>query len=196
MDTIGTDSVRKTVLLTTSPYNRVFKNPARIALNVVELDLGLGKGGTPAPVAVLLEGPFRSAFADRLAPNFLAQDNMGYREQGRPTAQIVISDGDVIANRVDPAKGMYYMLGFDRYSGRKKYGNREFIVNAMNYLLDDDGLISLRSRTITLRQLDPARIGTERTFWQVLNVVVPGLLTILAGLVLQFVRRRKYARSA
>ncbi|MBK6752257.1 MAG: gliding motility-associated ABC transporter substrate-binding protein GldG [Flavobacteriales bacterium] len=196
MDTIGTDSVRKTVLLTTSPYNRVFKNPARIALNVVELDLGLGKGGTPAPVAVLLEGPFRSAFADRLAPNFLAQDNMGYREQGRPTAQIVISDGDVIANRVDPAKGMYFMLGFDRYAGAKIYGNRELMMNAMNYLLDDKGLISLRSRTITLRQLDPARTSSERTFWQILNVALPGLLSVLAGLAFHLLRRRTYARTA
>ncbi|MBK8338626.1 MAG: gliding motility-associated ABC transporter substrate-binding protein GldG [Flavobacteriales bacterium] len=196
MDTIGTDSVRKTILLTTSQYNRVFKNPARIALNVVELDMGLGKAGTPAPVAVLLEGPFRSAFADRLAPNFLAQDNIGYREQGRPTAQIVISDGDVIANRVDAAKGMYYMLGFDRYAGAKIYGNRELLMNAMNYLLDDRGLISLRSRAITLRQLDPARIGSERTFWQVLNVVAPALLSILAGLAFHLVRRRKYARAS
>ncbi|HMQ76945.1 MAG TPA: gliding motility-associated ABC transporter substrate-binding protein GldG [Flavobacteriales bacterium] len=195
MDTIGTDSIRKTVLLTTSPYNRVLRNPVRVALNIVELQLGLDKKGTPAPVAVLLEGPFTSAFAGRLTERFLTEGDPQYRAQGRPTSQLVISDGDVIENRVDPAKGMYYMLGYDRYANAKIYGNRELLVNAVNYLLDDRSLISLRSRAITLRQLDPVRSVGERALWQVVNLAVPSAVVILAGLLFHALRKRRYTRT-
>ncbi|MCB9169168.1 MAG: gliding motility-associated ABC transporter substrate-binding protein GldG [Flavobacteriales bacterium] len=197
MDTIAVDSIRKTILLTTSPYNRVLKNPVRISLGIVDVDMGLDKmGGIPAPVGVLLEGRFHSAFTDLLPPKFKEQEEIAFRERGRHTAQIVISDGDVIANRVDPDKGMYYMLGYDRYAGRKIYGNRELIINALNYLLDDKSLISIRSRAITLRQLDPERIVDERTRWQVVAVGAPILLTLLAGLSFQYFRKRRFSRAA
>lgn len=196
MDTLGTDSVRKTVLLTTSPYTRLLRNPVRVALNVVELDLGLERSTTPSlPVAVLLEGTFRSAYADRISPLMRQEDEMAFREWSRPTAQLVVSDGDVMANRVDPEQGMYYMLGYDRYARSKIYGNREFLVNAMNYLLDDRSLISIRSREITLRQLDPKRIVEERLPLQVLNVALPILITILAGIGFHLVRVRRNARK-
>lgn len=196
MDTIGTDSVRKTILLTTSPYNRVLRNPVRIALNIVEQRALLDRAATPAPVAVLLEGPFRSAFAGRLTQRFLQEGDPQYREQGRRTSQLVISDGDVIENRVDPAKGMYYMLGYDRYANAKIYGNRELLLNAVNYLLDDRSLISLRARAITLRQLDPVRSTRERTLWQAVNLAVPGLVVLLAGILFHLLRKRRYARPA
>ncbi|MBV6404193.1 MAG: gliding motility-associated ABC transporter substrate-binding protein GldG [Flavobacteriales bacterium] len=196
MDTIGTDSVRKTILLTTSPYNRVLRNPVRIALNIVEQRALLDRAATPAPVAVLLEGPFRSAFAGRLTQRFLQEGDPQYREQGRRTSQMVISDGDVIENRVDPAKGMYYMLGYDRYANAKIYGNRELLLNAVNYLLDDRSLISLRARAITLRQLDPVRSTRERTLWQAVNLAVPGLVVLLAGILFHLLRKRRYARPA
>jgi ABC-type uncharacterized transport system involved in gliding motility auxiliary subunit len=105
----------------------------------------------------------------------------------------VIGDGDVIGNRVDPAKGMYYMLGFDRYANAKIYGNRELIMNAMNYLLDDRSLISIRSRAITLRQLDAPRVERERRTWQAINLGVPLLLTLLLGLTYHQHRRRANA---
>lgn len=196
IDTIGVDSVRGTVLLTTSPYSRVLRNPVRVALNIVELDMGLDKAGTPAPVAVLLEGRFRSAFADRMTTRFLGQEEFGFREWGRPTAQLVISDGDVIENRVDPAKGMYYMLGYDRHAQAKIYGNRELIANAMNYLLDDKSLISMRARTITLRQLDPKRATQERGLWQLLNMGVPVGISLVLGFLFHLFRQRRYAEPA
>jgi ABC-2 type transport system permease protein len=92
---------------------------------------------------------------------------------------------------VDASKGMYYMLGFDRYANAKIYGNRELIINAMNYLLDDKSLISIRSREITLRQLDPERIEQERLPIQIFNTVLPIVLSILGGLAFHFLRRRR-----
>lgn len=197
IDTIATDSIRKTILLTSSPSSRMMRNPVRISLNIVEMDMGFARNSTPyMPLAVLLEGPFSSAFTDRLPSEFTSDPTVAYREKGKRTSQIVVADGDVIANRVDPSKGMFYMLGFDRYANAKIYGNREFITNAMNYLLDDQSLISIRSREITLRQLDPDRIVQERSGWQVFNTVGPILLSLLLGLFYFWFRRYRSNRTA
>ena len=193
IDTIGLDSARSTILLTTSPYTRVLRNPVRISLAVVDLDLRLDKSTTPdRPVAVLTEGQFHSAFSDRLVMPDSAKRSFGHRDLSRKTASLLVADGDAIANPVDREKGMYYMLGFDRMARAKVYGNREFFVNAMNYLLNDKSLISLRSRTITLRQLDPERIVRDRGFWQALNVALPVAVSLLGGLVFFYLRRRRY----
>ena len=197
IDTIGLDSARSTILLTSSPYTRVQRNPVRISLAVVDEIARMGKSNTPdRPVAVLTDGVFRSAFADRLVMTDSLKKAMGHRETGRKNAMIVVSDGDAMANLVDREKGKYYMLGFDRLAGTKVYGNREFFVNAMNYLLNDKSLISLRSRTISLRQLDPERTSGERGFWQAVNIGLPVLLSILGGLVFFALRRRRYATIA
>lgn len=196
IDTIGLDSARSTILLTTSPYTRQLRNPVRISLAVVDMDLRLDRSSTPEmPVAVLTEGVFHSAFTDRLLMPDSVKQAIGDRTVSRPTASLVVSDGDAIANYVD-SKGNYYMLGFDKYIGSKVYGNREFFLNAMNYLLNDKSLISLRSRAITLRQLDPERIARERTKWQLINVGLPVLLSVLGGTLFFALRRRRYAHAA
>jgi len=192
LDTIGTDSIRKTILLTSSPRSLAQRNPVRISLNIVEMDMGFDRRSTPhLPTAVLLEGSFTSAYKDRLPAAFANDPEVGYREKGQRSAQLVISDGDVIFNRVDPTSGAIYPLGFDRYANGKIYGNRELLMNAMNYLLDDQSLISIRSRTITLRQLDPVRVQAERTQWQVINTVVPVLISLVIGIVFHMFRRRR-----
>lgn len=191
IDTISADSVKKTILLTSSPMSFAQRNPVRVSLNIVEVDQGFERRSTPyMPLAVLLEGVFTSAYKDRLPAAILTDKDVAYREQSKPTAQLVISDGDVIENRVDASKGMYYMLGYDRYANSKIYGNRELILNALNYLLDDRSLISIRSRAITLRTLDAERIEQERLYWQILNIGLPLLLTLLAGAAYQYHRRR------
>jgi ABC-2 type transport system permease protein len=194
MDTIGVDSVRKTVLLTSSPRSFAQRNPVRISLNMVEMDQGFERRSTPyMPLAILLEGRFRSAYYDRLPTAIVMDKDVAYRERSPQTAQLVIADGDVIQNRIDPEKGMYYMLGFDRYANAKIYGNRELILNAMNYLLDDRSLISIRSRAITLRQLDGGRVELERTKWQLINLGGPLLIGLLFGMVYHQHRRRTNA---
>ena len=197
LDTIAVEGVKKTILLTTSDNSRLLRNPVRVSLGIVQMEMGFDRHTIPhIPVGVLLEGEFTSAFVDRLPAEFTADPEVAFKEKGKRTAQIVISDGDVIANRIDQQKGMYYMLGFDRYANAKIYGNRELILNAMNYLLDDQSLISIRSRNITLRQLDAARIERERTKWQIINVGVPIVLTVIAGLLYNFIRRRRSLRTA
>ncbi len=196
MDTIGLDSAHSTILLTTSRYTRVLRNPVRVSLAVVHMDLALERNNTPfRPVAVLTQGKFRSAFAERLAMPDSALKAIGYREWSPNTAQLFISDGDAIANPVDLARGTYFPLGYEKAARAKVFGNREFFVNAMNYLLDDKSLISIRSRAIRLHQLDPQRIETDRTAIQATNVVLPILIGLLGGAAFHLLRKRRYART-
>lgn len=196
IDTIALDSAHSTILLTSSPYTRALRSPVRVSLAVVDMDLRLDKSNTPdRPVAVLTEGVFHSAFTDRLVMSDSAKKAMGDRTISRPTASVVISDGDALANQVD-SKGNYYMLGFDRYAGAKVYGNREFFINAMNYLLNDKSLISLRSRTISLRQLDAERTTRQHASLQLINVALPIVISVLGGILFFFLRRRRYAHPA
>jgi len=66
---------------------------------------------------------------------------------------IVVTDGDIIKNQFHIPQGYPLPLGFDQFTG-ETFGNKEFILNAMNYLTDGQGLISLRSREMKLRLLD------------------------------------------
>lgn len=194
IDTIPRKGVRKNILLSTSEHTRIFRSPVRISLNIVRIDPDFGNNNSPhQPVAAMLEGTFESAFKNRLSPLLVEDENFGFKEESKPTRMLVVSDGDVAKNRVNRSRGQFYPLGFDRYAGRKLYGNREFLVNALNYMLGDASLISIRSRDVKLRQLDAERIGAESTKWQVINVALPVLLIFLLGVVQYFIRRKKYA---
>lgn len=196
IDTIATDSAASTILLTSSAYSRALRNPVRVSLAIVDMDLGLDKNNTPhRSVSVLTQGRFRSAFADRLVMPDSAKRAIGYREWSRPTAMLTVSDGDALANPTDPAKGTWFPLGYERMARAKVYGNREFFVNAMNYLLNDQSLISIRSRAITLRQLDPVRTAKQRTAIQVANIALPVLAGLLMGLGFHLMRRRRHAHT-
>jgi ABC-2 type transport system permease protein len=197
MDTIGLDSARSTILLTTSRYTRVLRNPVRVSLAVVDMDLALDRNNNPfQTVAVLTQGKFRSAFAGRMDMPDSVLQAIGYREWSPRTAQIFVSDGDAIANPVDLARGTYFPLGYEKAARAKVFGNREFFVNAMNYLLDDQSLISIRSRAIRLHQLDPKRIEVQRTAIQAANVLLPILIGLLGGFVFYLLRKRRFARRS
>lgn len=197
IDTIGLDSAHSTILLATSRYTRILRNPVRVSLAVTEMDLALDRNNSPyQPVAVLTQGTFRSAFADRLSMPDSVLKSIGFREWSMPTAQLVISDGDAIANPVDLRRGTYFPLGYEKAARAKIFGNREFFVNAMNFLLDDKALISIRSRAIHLHQLDPHRIEADRTLIQVANVLLPVLIGLLGGAAIYLLRKRRYARPS
>ena len=194
IDLIDND-IRKTVLLTTSEYTRVKNAPAMIDLADanVEPDRRL-YSRSQVPVAVLLEGQFKSTWRNRLTPHFTSLPEMGFREQSDDNRMIVISDGDVIRNRYIVSEGTVLPVGYDYYT-QTLYANKELILNAVNYLVGDDGLLASRSRNITLRKLNVVKIQEQRTRYQVINVVLPVVLLALAGGVIVFVRKRKYTKK-
>jgi len=120
---------------------------------------------------------------------------LDFRENSPLTRQLVIADGDIAANPVSNDGTKFRELGFDAVLGRKMYGNTEFLINAMNYLLGDATLINVRSRTIVLRKLDDEQVVREREQWQILNIALPIFITILFGFGQWFWRKRTYSKK-
>ena len=189
------DSIAKTVLLTTSPYSRVKNAPAVIDLNdgKIEPDQRLYNRQN-LPIAVLLEGSFKSMFRNRLSPEFTEMPSMGFKESSKPTKMIVISDGDIIKNRYNYDEGSGYPMGFDNYTNTL-YANKEFILNAVNYLTGDEGFMASRSRDIKLRKLDAMKVQTHRTRYQLINMIVPSGIILLIGAIILFLRKRRWQKS-
>jgi ABC-2 type transport system permease protein len=195
LDTIRTKGTKKTYLLTTSQYSKAQMNPVRVFLGLIK------DQPNPAnfkqsylPTAILLEGKFTSVFKGRLTEKYLASidtvNTMKFREESRPTKMIVISDGDLFKNDVE--KGNPLPLGFDRNS-KRNFGNKTFIINCLEYLVDEDNLIETRNKEIRLRQLDPIKVQKESGFWQRINLVLPSLLVAVFGLAFFFVRKKRFA---
>lgn len=194
IDTVESEGVRKTILLETSAYTRVSPSPAYVTLEILkkEPDQKMFPDG-PRAVAVLLEGEFTSLFRNRIPPEIEADPGIGYRDMSLPTRMIVLSDGDVFSNQVSPGTRTPLPLGYDQYTG-ETLGNRDLLLNLVNYLTDESGLIQIRSRELRLRTLDQARVNAEKNRWQVINVLIPVLLVILFGLGAGFLRKRRYSR--
>ena len=138
-------------------------------------------------LAVLLEGEFNSVYKNRVLP-FDVED---FQENGQPAKMIIISDGDVIKN--DVQRGRSLELGFERITGRT-FGNKEFLLNAVNYLLDDTGLINIRTKSVEIAFLDSDKIENQKGTWQFLNIALPLLLLGVFGFVFNYFRKRKYAK--
>jgi len=193
IDTISVAGVKKTILLSTSERSRALRTPVRVSLETMLQEPKPEQfNQRNLPVAVLLEGEFGSVFKNRLPPQIRDSREIAFKERSVPTKMIVISDGDIIRNHVNP-DGTYMPVGFDRFT-QQIYGNGKFLLNAVNYLCDDVGMTSIRSRALEIRLLDRKRVEAERNAWQAVNVVLPILLLLIFGLVYSYFRRRRYAK--
>ncbi len=193
IDTIEVSGIKKTILLKTSPYSRIVYTPALISLNILREEPDENIYNKPGqPVAVLLEGEFESAFKNIISPVIANDKEIGFLEKGVPNKMVVISDGDIIKNQLHIPQGYPLPLGYDQFT-RQTFGNKELILNVMNYLCDDSGLVSIRSRELKLRLLDKTKIANNKLFWQLLNTLLPVLLVIIFGIIWAWVRRRRYA---
>ncbi|WP_295810189.1 gliding motility-associated ABC transporter substrate-binding protein GldG [uncultured Apibacter sp.] len=192
IDTLDTPEVKKTILYQSSLYTALQGVPSYISLEEAKISTKdstysyeYNKG--PKIMAVLLEGKFTSAYKDRIESfgikNFL--------NQSKKNKMIVISDGDIARNQV--IKGQPLPLGFD-YSTGITYGNEEFLINALDYLLDDHGLMLLRNRTVQMRMLNKPLLVLDKSYWQWLNLCVPLVLVCMIGGIIIFVRRKKFSK--
>jgi len=186
IDTLKND-IHKTILLETAPLTKLEGTPREVSLELVTKEQNpqsFNKGNQI--LAVLLEGEFNSVYTNRVKPFNIP----GAKDKSIPTKMIVIADGDVIKN--DVIRNVPQELGFDRWTGQT-YGNKEFLLNTVNYLLDDNGLINIRSKEIAIVFLNQQKTATEKTKWQLINILLPLILLAGFGFVFNYFRKKKYA---
>ena len=193
--TTSANGIEQIPLLKTSDYTKVSGAPVFISLAMLRQSpdkrMFNSKGKN---VAYLLKGTFPSLYANRIPQEIVDDQATDYMEESKPTAMIVVADGDIIRNQIDIRTRKPLPLGFDQYT-QNTYANKEFIENAISYLVDGEGLIDIRSRELKVRLLDMTKINQERVKWQVINTLIPIALIIALGFVMAFIRKKKYSKK-
>lgn len=192
IDTIQ-NNITKTPLLVSSANSRIMNTPAIISLEMLKQKQDPRLFNMPnLNLAMLLEGKFTSAFKNRLSPEMETNQEIAFKDEcDTINAMIVVADGDIIRN--DFTSGQMLPLGYDKYT-KEMFGNKEFLINALNYLTDDHDMIPLRSREVLMRKLDQARVEREKLNWQVVNVGIPIIFIMVIGVIISFIRKRKYVK--
>lgn len=184
------NDINKTILLQSSQYSKLIGTPTEVGLRMASEELGpkdfTGSGNYP--VAILLEGKFHSVFENRVLPF----KDASFKNTGKDSKMIVISDGDVIKNQLDK-NGREVELGLDQRTG-VLYANKDFMMNCVNYLLDDNGLINIRSKEVNLPILDKEKVYASYTQSQVITVAVPIVILLVFGVAFTFLRKRNYSK--
>jgi len=200
LDTVGpgSEQMKRTVLLATSSASRVRDVPLYISMEeiMVQPDPALYSSSHLA-VGILLQGTFPSFYKNYPVPEGVITDGSEPLDVSRQTSVFVAADGDMAANEVRFEGGAFRAqpLGYDRYT-RQTFGNREFILNVVNYMTDDSGIMELRSREFRLRLLNREVTGqrSQALKWKLVNTLLPLALLLLAGVLYQWIRKRRYAR--
>ncbi len=193
--TTSADDIEQIPLLKTSDYTKVSGTPVFITLAMLrqapDQKMFSSKGKN---VAYLLKGTFSSLYANRIPQEIIDDQATDFMETSKPTAMIVVADGDIIRNQIDIRTRRPLELGFDQYT-QITYANKDFIENCISYLVDGEGLVDIRSRELKVRLLDPTKVSRQRTTWQVVNTVVPIAIIVILGLVMSLIRKVKYSRK-
>ena len=181
------NNIKKTPLLISSPLSQKVGTPTIIELqSIAEEPEEKNYISGNQLFAVLLEGDFNSGFKKRIKPF----ETSLFRANATKNKMIVIADGDVGKNQI--LKGQPTDLAFDKWTN-EQFGNKDFLLNAVDYLLDDAGLMELRNKTLQINILDKQKAFRERTFWQFLNVVFPLILLFSFGVIFNYLRKKKYS---
>lgn len=201
--TTSSPGIQKIPLLKTSDYTKASSTPVYISLDILNerpnANMFPQKG---MPTAFLLNGKFTSLYENRMTSAIMNSPEIGFKTESVPNSMIVIADGDIIRNQLaqlDYAKknnkrvGSPLPLGYDQYTNIT-YGNKQFIENAVSYLIEGEGLINVRSRELKIRLLDMNKVNSNPIKWQLINVVLPSAIMIIFGIVLAFIRKKKYSR--
>lgn len=191
IDTVKAEGITKTPLAFTSAFSRKLNAPVPVSINEIRRNVkpeNFSSGNLP--VAYLLEGSFTSVFKNRFLPEGAAQS--GFKAEGSPSKIIVVSDGDMARNDINPRSGNPQQLGFDPFTNYT-FANEEFLLNAIAYLTDENGLIKARAREVKIRPLNKEKVRTEKLKWQVINLVLPVVVLILYGILLLYWRKRKFS---
>jgi ABC-2 type transport system permease protein len=190
IDTVNIPRIKKTALLKTSPYTKISLAPALVTYDIarIETDNKTYNDGEQT-IAYLLEGSFTSLYKNQILPQDKRMEY--FLAEGEPSKVLVVADGDIIVNDVDQRKNEPFELGFDRID-QHKYGNEDFLLNAMAYLIDEEGVIVAKNKEIKLRPLDEVKVREKRNQILLIGLVLPSLIVVLLGLVRGFLWKKKY----
>jgi ABC-2 type transport system permease protein len=196
IDTVEAAGIQKTVLLATSNATKILNTPAKVSFTELATEANIGSFNQKnVPIAVLLEGKFHSLYNNRLSAAMRDSLNVAgtqFMPQNiADNKMIVIADGDVALNAVTKNEGAIAM-GTNPYT-KYKYANSEFIMNCVEYLVDNSGILETRGKDLTLRLLDKKKLEAGKLKWQLINIIAPLLLVIIFGSLYQFIRKRKYS---
>ena len=203
IDTIQTKThVQKTVLLASSQYSRYQMNPVRLNFEILKIEPDPSKFNKGRqPVALMLEGQFPSLFENRVDESFkktLESINQPFRAVSVPTKQLIVSDSDFAANWFNERTQESYPMGYNPYlpQGQNIFqGNQDFIINTIEYMISEGGVLEARNREVKLRLLNGPKVREEQTMWQLINIGLPLLFIILFGLVYNYLRKIKYSKN-
>ena len=194
IDTVKSNGIKKTPLIYTSQYSRVLVAPVQVSAAGLKNELKPEnfKDGAK-PLAYLLEGVFTSTYKNRFKPAGI--DESQFKESGRASKIVVISDGDFVRNEINSQTGEPRPLAYDPVFN-VTFANQDFMLNLISYLTQENGIINARTKELKIRPLNKARIDSEKTYWQTINLVLPILVMLVLGVLLTYYRKRKYARMA
>lgn len=191
IDTVKATGITKTLLFSSSPYSRKLMSPTFVDINSMQRELDPAKFTTPhVPMAYLLEGEFKSFFKNKFLPT--GQSKESFKPNGT-SKLIVISDGDLGRNDLDPKTNQPLPLGYNPFTNQT-FANQDLILNLLNYLTRGNGLITARSKQVLIRPLDKVKLKNGKLKWQIINLALPLILLIIFGLVYNWLRKRKYTR--
>ena len=197
IDTIKTKLTQtKTALLYSSQYSRIQLYPNKVGFDILRYKPDPDKFNKPnIPISYLVEGGFSSAFENRMEESML----QGLRSIGQDfvssvsnNKMILVSDGEIIKNLYDKENGKFAQLGYNKFEKTTFNGNRDFLSNALEYLTNDQNILSARSKEFKIRLLDKVKVAKERSFWQFLNIGLPLLGLVLFGIFNTWYRKKKY----
>lgn len=192
IDTVKAEGIRKIPLFSTSQYSRVINAPVRVSVNELKKEMNpefFNSG--PQTTGWILEGKFTSLYKNRFLPS--GTDPGEFRADGNETGIVIISDGDIAKNDINPRTGLPLELGFDQFT-ETKYGNADLLVNLITYLLEEDGIIDVRSKEVKIRPLDAVKVKDQKLTWQLVNLILPIGIILIFGIVKYMVRKRRYTR--
>lgn len=191
IDTVKADGIEKIPLLKTSQYSMVNQAPVKVAFNELRKNLDPERFNHGSKnVAYLLKGKFTSVFRNRILPKGI--NTSDFKESGKKTSIVICSDGDMIRNEFSLKDGAPMELGLSPYS-QMKFANKDFVLNAVDYMLNDQGLIVSKNKSFAIRPLDKVKVANEKLKWQLINLVLPIVLLIIYGVLRAYWRKKRYA---
>ncbi|WP_162417895.1 gliding motility-associated ABC transporter substrate-binding protein GldG [Cyclobacterium roseum] len=193
MDTVKAEGVTKTPLIFSSNFSKKLSAPVRVAFEDMagEPEVESFTSGN-LPLVYLLEGNFTSYFKNRFVPDEF--DASSFIPEGNAGRVLVAGDADLVKSWVDPSEKEPLPLGMSPFA-ENQTANREFLQNAVNFLVDPEGIMATKRKQFQIRPLNKVKVNRQKSVWQVINIAFPVLLVLLIGWVQYFFKKRKYERK-